>query len=112
MAMFNGVNFPMYPISDVQPFTYRDSRTSLELIEDLRQYINTALIPGINDQIDTLIKNYQAALDEMESRFDIQKQDVLNIVNQFKTDIQSIVDCNDNRFLRSCYHYASDHLSP
>lgn len=97
MAMFNGINFPLRPISDVQPFTYRDSRTFLDLFEQFREYLNNTVITGVNDAVKGLIENYQAAIDKFQELYGEDVERLENLIAQFKTDTQAIVDTINNK---------------
>lgn len=92
MVMFNSINFPLHPISDVQPFTYRDSRSFLDLFEQFREYLNDTVITGVNDAVKGLIKNYQAAIDKFQELYGEDVKRLENLIAQFKTDTQAIVD--------------------
>lgn len=97
MVMFNSINFPLRPISDVQPFTYRDSRSFLDLFEQFREYLNDTVITGVNDAVKGLIENYQAAIDKFQELYGEDVERLENIIKQFKTDTQAIVDTINNK---------------
>lgn len=62
---FMPIGFPRFPITGITPFTYRNGLTFLELLEAMREWINTIMIPDMNDNIDKLLQNYKDAIDEM-----------------------------------------------
>lgn len=74
------------PINGITPFTYRDGRTFLEVLEELRSQVNADLIPGLNDMIDTLVEQLN------ESNTDFAGQ-----VNIVFSDLEALIDSINNR---------------
>jgi len=57
------ISFPVYSLSNITPFTYRDGYTYLEVLEAFRSWLNEDVVPQLNDNAATLILNYSAALE-------------------------------------------------
>lgn len=55
------LTIPFKPLTDIQPFTYRDALTFLEIIERLREYLNKDVITSVNENMRTLLENYLEA---------------------------------------------------
>ena len=97
MAFFNPIPFPQFPITSIQPFTYRDSNTFLELFEEFRDYLNNIVITGVNDSVKGLVDNYQAALDKFQEQYGQDYIAFQTLIDNFKTDTQLIVDTINNK---------------
>lgn len=63
------LNWPSgsFPVSQVTPFTYRDGATYLEILNELRRYINETLHPSIAKVFDEmhkeLVKSFEGVMD-------------------------------------------------
>ncbi len=65
---------PFKPLNNITPFTYRDGLSYLEVLEDMRDYVNNTLVAYVNDnfnelgdefetQVNVLITQVNAAID-------------------------------------------------
>lgn len=102
------ITFPRVPVNNITPFTYRDGWTFLELIEKFREYINSGLVPQVNEAIESLIENYSDALNELIAQGNLKLEELEDLYNsfvdavasennEFKNLIQSLVDSINNR---------------
>ena len=68
MATLGTTAFPVriQPLNNIQPFTYRDGMTHLALLEKLRVYINDTLRVEFNDEMERIISEFNAALQNSE----------------------------------------------
>lgn len=69
-------NFPWRPTSSVQPFTYKDGMSYLQILERLRGYVTKTLVPAIQEEIEnfeedvennfaTLVEYVNAAIEQI-----------------------------------------------
>lgn len=85
MAVFNPIRFSQGFISDVQPFTYRDSLTVLDKLESLVNAINsifkkilaltnelTGVVKSVNDRFDQMEADYNNRINELSNKHDIE----------------------------------------
>lgn len=71
MAVFNPIRFSRGFISDVQPFTYRDSFTVLDKLESLFEAINTnfSKILALTDELTDVVKAVNNRFEQMEADY-------------------------------------------
>lgn len=62
MGLFPGV---FRPAGNVQPFTYRDGATYLEILMDLRKWIANTLVPFIDQETEELAQAWQANVEKV-----------------------------------------------
>ena len=85
MSVFNPIRFSRDFISDVQPFTYRDSLTVLDKLESLFESINTIIskvlsltdeltdvVKSVNDRFDQMEDDYNNKIDALSKRHDLE----------------------------------------
>lgn len=70
-------NLPAYvpsfrPLTQIQPFTYRDGLTYLEKLDDMSRYINMVVVPFINDNFDELGDEFVAEVNRMIAEVEAQ----------------------------------------
>lgn len=67
MSMILPGDIPIYNVTNVQPFTEKDGRTYLQILMDLRKYLNTELVDGINTNTAELMAWVNTAIANMEA---------------------------------------------
>lgn len=81
--------------SNIQPFTYEDGITFMELLERLRDYIENTLVPFIHDGLqifaDEVIAELQTRLDAVIALLD-EATDLVNQAEALRDDVQVIHD--------------------
>jgi hypothetical protein len=62
-------SFPrrLRPYNNITPFTYQDGLTYLEVLESLREWLSKGLIGHLNEEITTLIEEYDKATDALKA---------------------------------------------
>lgn len=61
----SGFQYKRTPINNVTPFTYRDGMTYLEILESMRQYVNTDLVDQIGELHDGFSEHVNNAIEQM-----------------------------------------------
>jgi hypothetical protein len=61
--------FRIGPLNNIQPFTYRDGMSHLQLLEKLRVYINDNLRGEFNDELDRVITEFNQGMEVQEGQF-------------------------------------------
>lgn len=75
--------------ANITPFTYYDGRSYLEILEELRRWLNTVLVPGVDDVIDTV----NELIDDMQDNFDGKLGELHDIL----TTLQGMVEDVDGK---------------
>lgn len=72
MVFTNAQPFPylIAPLTNITPFTYSDGVTYLSQLEQMREWLNTVLVPAFNDGITNAITEYQNGLGNAEAYVD------------------------------------------
>lgn len=65
VPVFGPILFPVPPMSNIIPFTHRDGWTFLEMVEELRNYIYTVLVPGVDDNFAAIVEAFATALEQI-----------------------------------------------
>lgn len=92
-----GIPLPGKPISNITPFTYRDGYTFLELIERFREWINTEIVPTLNENITNLVEDFYNVLSQVVLDNDATVSELLGMFDEFETRFQAIVDVINNK---------------
>lgn len=91
ISPFDPVRFPRYPLNNISPFTYRDGRTFLELIEGLRDYINEDYVAAVNALLGQLNLASEQSIAGLEATFNSQlatfNSAVETLVNDTETEV-------------------------
>jgi len=61
--------FRIGPLNNIQPFTYRDGTSHVELLEKLRVYINDVLRVQYNEELDSIVTDVNTLLDAQDTDF-------------------------------------------
>jgi len=94
---------PYKPLNNITPFTYRDGATYLEVLEDLRFYVNNTLVAFVNTnfgmlgdafetQVNLMIDNVESQLAAQSATVNDQLADETTFVNQSIADLTAYVD--------------------
>ena len=67
MIPMGGYPVPLRPYSQITPFTYRDNSTYLEILEELRKWIQTDLVPHLDTEYAELSASWAANIAELET---------------------------------------------
>lgn len=59
--------FLMEPLTQVTPFSYRDGMTYAKMVENLRCYLNTYIVPAFNEKMDEIIVDFQEGITNAEN---------------------------------------------
>jgi len=62
---------PATPVSNAQPFTYRDGATFLDRLERIARSIDAELIPAIDDSNKELVENINTEVNNLIKEFNI-----------------------------------------
>lgn len=93
-----GYNFPNW--SNTTPFTYQDGMTSAKLLESLIKYIDTILVPYVDDEMAEVIKAWEDTVTEIidsviNSSIELQDIVVTELLNDanslFRTALNTIL---------------------
>lgn len=91
ISPFDPLRFPRYPLNNITPFTYRDGRTFLELIEGLKNYINEDYVAAVNALLDELNLATEESIVGIEATFNSQlatfNTTVDTLINETETEI-------------------------
>lgn len=91
ISPFDPLRFPRYPLNNITPFTYRDGRTFLELIESLKNYINEDYVAAVNALLDELNLATEESITGIEATFNSQltafNTTVDTLINETETEI-------------------------
>jgi hypothetical protein len=103
-SIFNGPYIPPFrPLSNITPFTYRDGSTYLEVLEELRTYLNDDLVAFVNEnfgaldtafteEVTRLITEVETALTEQSSSVATQLSDHTDEINVEIANLTSFVN--------------------
>jgi hypothetical protein len=72
--------FRIGPINNITPFTYRDGVTYLEILYKLRDYINDTLRPEFDAEMERIIEEFTAGIENAE-----------NTIIEYKTNIDAAI---------------------
>jgi hypothetical protein len=75
----------MTPLSNVSAFSYRDGRTFLEVLYDLRDHINDVMVPNTNINFDLLWNDFQAGIANSEASITNFTTEINAAFDEFKT---------------------------
>lgn len=89
--------FPNRPISNITPFTYRDSYTFLERLEQMIAWINNSVVNGLNTTVADLVDSFGDVLSQVITDNDATVLELINQNETFSGAIQAIVDSINNR---------------
>lgn len=82
---------PFRPLSNITPFTYNDGLTYLEVLEDLRKYVNDDLVKFVNENFGELDGAFTTEvtrlIDEIKAGFEIQDE---NVATQLEAAIETV----------------------
>ena len=84
-----GSVFRIRPLNNIQPFTYRDTMSHMQLLEQLRAYIDK-LTPELNSLLEGIIQEFNESLDAQDTDFDTRFAAFVETMN-------GIVDGINNR---------------
>ena len=91
ISPFDPLRFPRYPLNNITPFTYRDGRTFLQLIESLKKYINEDYVAAVNGLLDELNLATEESIVGIEATFNSQlatfNATVDTLINETETEI-------------------------
>jgi hypothetical protein len=73
--------FRIGPINNITPFTYRDGVTYLEILYLLRDYINDTLRPEFDGEMERIIEEFNAGIENAE-----------NTITEYKTTIDAAIE--------------------
>ena len=94
------VVIPTFPTSSVQPFTYKDGMSYLEILERLRGYITKTLVPWLENEInnfeDSVEDTVNKLIDEvLHSSVELQDPVITGILansaSEFRTALNAIL---------------------
>ena len=80
------INFPPFrPYTNITPFTVRDGATYLTVLEELRNWLNTALVPHVDTEVANLViaweDNANTILSTVTNQLELQNADILAQLN-------------------------------
>lgn len=95
---FNPITFPRKPLNNITPFSYRDGYTFLELVENLRIYVETELVGELNETITLLLQNFADAIIDLQNSNQNQQDTLQELYDTFIADMSAtfadLVDSN------------------
>jgi hypothetical protein len=110
MPLWPSGNYNRGPISQIQPFTYQDDVTYLDILYLLRDYIRNQVVPQLNhlsDEVDAAIDDMLAAVQkaiddqtasvdakiaQLDARVDTKIADLVTLVNGKVADLTTFVN--------------------
>lgn len=96
LPVFGPIIFPVPPMANVAPFTYRDGWTFLEMIEELRAYIYDVLVPGVDENFAAIILAFQNALEQITEDNNETIAEFGVLFQNFQDEVQLQIDSLNN----------------
>lgn len=96
LPIFGPINFPVPPMSNITPFTYRDGWTFLEMIEELTNYIYSTLVPGIDENFANIVLAFAAALEQITEENNETIAEFNAMFLAFQDEVQLQIDSLNN----------------
>lgn len=81
--------YPIEPLSQISPFTYRDGSTYLEVLENLLKFLRDDMIPGFNDELQRVYDDFMAGLQNAENTVITTKLEWQALFDAFMADVVS-----------------------
>lgn len=96
LPVFGPIVFPVPPMANVVPFTYRDGWTFLEMVEELRCYIYDVLVPGVDANFAAIILAFQNALEQITEDNNETIAEFGVLFQNFQDEVQLQIDSLNN----------------
>lgn len=96
IPVFGPINFPVPPMSNITPFTYRDGWTFLEMIEELTNYIYSTLVPGIDENFAAIVLAFANALEQITEENNQTIAEFNAMFLAFQDEVQLQIDSLNN----------------
>lgn len=99
MAGFTNIApFPyqMGNLTNVVPFTYREGYSFLEILEDIRTWLNNVAVPDFNKAIDNAIEEYKKGIANAEATVIATKEEWNSLFEAFMANLEAeLIKLND-----------------
>lgn len=92
LPVFGPIIFPVPPMGNIIPFTYRDGWTFLQMIEELRTYIYDVLVPGVDENFTKVIEAFADALEQITEDNNETIAEFGALFDAYQVTIQAIID--------------------
>lgn len=96
LPVFGPIIFPIPPIGNTVPFTYRDGWTFLEMIEELRAYIYDVLVPGVDENFVKILEAFANALEQITEDNNETIAEFGVLFQNFQDEVQLQIDSLNN----------------
>lgn len=80
--------FVMEPLSQITPFSYRDGLTYAKMLEGLRAYLNSYIVPSFNEKMDELLNHFQDGIENAENTVITSKLEWQKFFDDFIANFQ------------------------
>lgn len=87
MALLAPFPFDITPMANVSPLTYRDGSTYLSTLEELKHWLNTVVVPHINDSYADVLAQYQAGIGNAEQTVTAAKEEWQAVFDELNADL-------------------------
>jgi hypothetical protein len=87
--------FRIGPINNITPFTYRDGVTYLEILYLLRDYINDTLRPEFDGEMERIIEEFNAGIENAENHFTEYKTNIDAAIAAFEAGINADITAHE-----------------
>lgn len=92
---------PYGPTPNITPFTYRDGKTYLQILEGLRVYINQTIVPFVDESIDDLENKWVEEVNRLIDAVNAAIDEVLNASIEVQDPVVAAIFRNDASETRS-----------
>lgn len=96
---YNVTPFPFFmePLTQVTPLSYRDGMTYAKLVEGLRIYLNSFIVPEFNSKMDKIIAEFQEGIANAEAHVTLTKTEWQELFDAFMANVEAeIAVLNDS----------------
>lgn len=96
LPVFGPIVFPVPPMGNTVPFTYRDGWTFLQMVEELRDYIYKTLVPGIDENFAAIVLAFANALEQITEDNNETIAEFGVLFQDFQDEVQLQIDSLNN----------------
>jgi hypothetical protein len=87
--------FRIGPINNITPFTYRDGVTYLEILYLLRDYINDTLRPEFDGEMERIIEEFNAGIENAENTIIAYKGEIDGAIAAFQASVNAEITAHE-----------------